>query len=98
MHKEIIKSIARANPYTEKDVSTVFDIVDSYDDTIKVINVARKSRLPLNEIAHAMTLNDTNTFIRRKKVVDYPNLVCEEDFKYAENLKPNLAAITKVKS
>ena len=54
MHEEIIKSIARANPYTQKDVSMIFDIVDSYDDTIKVINISRKSGLPLNEIAHAM--------------------------------------------
>jgi len=54
MHDEIIKSIARANPYTQTDVSMVFDVVDSYDDTIKVINIARKTALPLSEIAHAM--------------------------------------------
>ena len=54
MHEEIIKSIARANPYTQSDVSIIFDIVDSYDDTIKVINIARGSGLALNDIAHAM--------------------------------------------
>ena len=57
MHEEIIKSIARANPYTQADVSMIFDIVDSYDDTIKVICVARKSGLSLSEIAHAMIGN-----------------------------------------
>lgn len=54
MHEEIIKSIARANPYTQSDVSMIFDIVDSYDDTIKVINIARISGLALNDISDAM--------------------------------------------
>lgn len=56
MHEEIIKAIARANPYTQKSIQGIFDIVDSYDDTIKVINIARSNGLDLEDIAQAMTV------------------------------------------
>lgn len=54
MHEEIIKAIARANPYTAKDIQVIFDIVVSYDDTIKVIDIARATGHGPEFIAEAM--------------------------------------------
>lgn len=55
MHEEIMLAIARANPYTLTDIKGVFHIVDSYDDTIKIINIARSSKVALIDVAHAMS-------------------------------------------